>query len=105
MVKQILETGSLNKTAIRLKWTQSAVTRQLAALEHEVGGRIFYRNGRGVVLTELGERILPEMDLIISASENMFHTATQMRTEIAGEVKIAVSRRSCRICRARFTPD
>ncbi len=90
MVKQILETGSLSKTALRMNWAQSVVSRQLAAFERECGGRIFYRNGRGVVLTELGERILPRIDTIIAAAEDIACSGVQPH-ELAGEVKIAVS--------------
>lgn len=90
MVKQILETGSLSKTALRMNWAQSVVSRQLAAFERECGGRIFYRNGRGVVLTELGERILPRIDTIIAAAQDIAGSGAQAH-ELMGEVKIAVS--------------
>lgn len=91
MVKHILETGSLSKTAMRLNWAQSVVSRQLAALERECGGRIFYRNGRGVLLTELGEKIIPQIDLIISAAQEMVERGEQLRNDFAGEVRVAVS--------------
>ena len=91
MVKQILETGSLSKTALRLNWAQSVVSRQLAAFERECGGRIFYRNGRGVVLTELGERILPQIDLIINAAQDIAGCGAELRHQLAGEVKLAIS--------------
>ncbi len=91
MVKQILATGSLSKTATRLDWAQSVVSRQLTALERECGGRIFYRNGRGVVLTELGERILPQIDRIIAAADEIVGCGEKLRNEVAGDVRIAVS--------------
>ena len=90
MVKQILETGSLSKTALHLNWAQSVVSRQLAAFENECGGRIFYRNGRGVVLTELGERIMPLVDTMITAAEEMTHCGAELRNQLAGEVKVSV---------------
>ncbi len=90
MVKQILETGSLSKTALRLNWAQSVVSRQLAALEDECGGRIFDRNGRGVVPTELGKRILPLVDLIIDAADEMARCGAELRNELSGEVKVSV---------------
>lgn len=90
MVKQILETGSLSKTALRLNWAQSVVSRQLAAFESECGGRIFYRNGRGVVLTELGEHILPLVDTMINAAEEMTKCGAELRNELSGEVKVSI---------------
>ncbi|HVY86944.1 MAG TPA: LysR family transcriptional regulator [Caulobacterales bacterium] len=91
LVKQILETGSLSKTAMRLNRAQSVVSRQLAALERECGGRIFYRNGRGVLLTELGERVLPQIELILAAANDIAGSGAQLKSEVAGEVKITLT--------------
>ena len=91
LVKQILETGSLSKTAMRLNRAQSVVSRQLAALERECGGRIFYRNGRGVLLTELGERVLPQIELILSAANDIASCGQQLKSDLAGEVKITLT--------------
>ena len=51
------ETGSLTKAAERLRISQSAVSRQIAALEEQVGTPLFHRHARGLTLTEQG-RIL-----------------------------------------------
>ena len=47
--------GSLSKAALEMAVTQPLVTRQIRALEEELGVELFYRNGRGVVLTEAGQ--------------------------------------------------
>ncbi|MEJ0023294.1 MAG: LysR family transcriptional regulator [Alphaproteobacteria bacterium] len=99
LVKQILETGSLSKTAMRLNRAQSVVSRQLAALERECGGRIFYRNGRGVLLTELGERVLPQIEVILAAAQDIGSSGARLREDIVGDVT------GFRLCARRSKTD
>jgi LysR family nitrogen assimilation transcriptional regulator len=51
----VADAGTLSKAAITLSITQPVITRQVRALEEELGVELFYRNGRGVVLTEAGK--------------------------------------------------
>ena len=90
-VKQISETGSLAKAAARLNREQSAVSRQLAAFERECGGRLFLRNGRGMVLTELGQRILPNIDAMLAAEQEIIACQSALCGELAGQVRVAIS--------------
>lgn len=46
----VAEAGSFTKAAVRLNYTQSAVSRRIAALEHQAGGPLFERLPRGVRL-------------------------------------------------------
>lgn len=48
-------TGSFTAAAAELNYTQSAVSRRIAALEAEAGGPLFERLPRGVRLTPAGE--------------------------------------------------
>lgn len=54
----IAETRALSHAAERVGRTQSALSQQLKRLEHNVGQALFQRTGRGVVLTDAGERLL-----------------------------------------------
>jgi DNA-binding transcriptional LysR family regulator len=54
----IVEQGSLNKAAERLRVSQSTLTRQMQALEHEVGGPLLERGPGGVELTSTGHALL-----------------------------------------------
>lgn len=49
------EAGSFTHAAETLKLSQSAISRQVSALEHDVGVPLFNRHARGLVLTEQGE--------------------------------------------------
>jgi DNA-binding transcriptional LysR family regulator len=51
----VVKHGSIRAAAETLHIAQSAISRQLQALEHEVGASLFERRARGVVLTDAGE--------------------------------------------------
>ncbi|MFS2140500.1 LysR family transcriptional regulator [Duganella sp. Dugasp56] len=59
----VAQLGSLTRAADALNAPQSVISRQIAQLETQCGGKLFRRTGRGVVLTEFGQivhaRILP----------------------------------------------
>lgn len=54
----IVEHGSLNRAALQLGVSQSTLTRQMHALEAEVGGRLLERTATGVTLTAAGRTFL-----------------------------------------------
>lgn len=51
------ETGSLTAAGERLEISQSAVSRQIAALEENLGVSLFQRHARGLVLTDSGHAL------------------------------------------------
>ncbi len=54
-------TGSVNRASEELGLTASAVSHQISNLESIVGQALFYRSGRGLVLTPTGERYLSDV--------------------------------------------
>ncbi len=48
------DTGSLTAAANRLRISQSAVSRQISALEYQIGTPLFRRHARGLTMTEQG---------------------------------------------------
>jgi DNA-binding transcriptional LysR family regulator len=79
---RIVESGSLSAASRHLGLGPSALSRQIAVLETEMRGRLLHRTGRGVEMTELGERILPrarrlieecaELEAEVAASSGVF---------------------------------
>ncbi|WP_455473808.1 LysR family transcriptional regulator [Bartonella sp. B30(2025)] len=49
------EAGSFTRAAQELHLSQSAISRQVSALEQDVGMSLFQRHARGLILTEQGE--------------------------------------------------
>jgi LysR family transcriptional regulator, nitrogen assimilation regulatory protein len=56
--RHVAELGSFTRAASFLSVVQPALSRQVGQLEVELGQNLFERNGRGVVLTDAGSRLL-----------------------------------------------
>jgi len=56
--RHVAELGSFTRAASFLSVAQPALSRQVRQLEVELGQNLFERNGRGVVLTDAGARLL-----------------------------------------------
>jgi LysR family nitrogen assimilation transcriptional regulator len=54
---KVAELGSFSRAAVSIGINQSALSRHVRNLERDLGIMLFYRNGRGVVLTEYGQRL------------------------------------------------
>src|SRR3954453_8596497 len=65
VLREVAQTGSFSAAARSLGYTQSAVSRQVAALEVVAGRRLVARGREGVTLTPAGARLLPRAVRII----------------------------------------
>ena len=54
----VAQAGSFTRAAEKLGLSQSAISRQIGALEEDLGTPLFHRHARGLVLTEQGEILL-----------------------------------------------
>lgn len=64
----ISELGSLTRASLFLDTNQSLLSRQLNKLERECGARLFNRTGRGVELSEIGQRLLPQVKALLASA-------------------------------------
>jgi len=87
---EVAANGSYARTAAIAGVAQSALSRQVAALERMIDGRLFHRTGRGVVLTELGERMLPRARALIAEAAAFEDAARNERAQPQGEVTLGV---------------
>ena len=53
---RVVESGSFSAVAHEVRATQSAVSKQVAALERTLGAKLLSRTTRSLALTEAGER-------------------------------------------------
>lgn len=60
---------SFNKAALELSLTQSAIGRQIASLEEQLGIELFVRTARGVALTDAGQTYSRQMAARLDAIE------------------------------------
>lgn len=88
-LKAILETGSFQKAADSLNYTQSTVTFQMKQLEEELSIRLFEKIGRKMVLTQAGKDILPCFDNIIRAEEQICNYGKKL-SELTGTLRLAI---------------
>ncbi|MFY8094948.1 MAG: LysR family transcriptional regulator [Niveispirillum sp.] len=63
----VVEEGGITAAARRLNCVQSNVTARIRSLEAALGVALFHRNGRGVVPTRAGERLLPQARQVAAA--------------------------------------
>jgi LysR family nitrogen assimilation transcriptional regulator len=85
----IAEIGSLSKAAQATGTTQPVISRRLAAIEMGWGGRLLHRTGRGVMLTELGERALPMVRALLEQADGLAEAISQTKALPSGTVRIA----------------
>lgn len=86
--KTILETGSFQKAADKLSYTQSTVTFQMKQLEEELAIKLFEKIGRKMELTQAGKDILPYIDTILQGVEQINNYGKSL-SEITGSLKLA----------------
>ncbi len=82
------ELGSLSKVAVTYGTSQPHISRRIGELETECGGRLFQRTGRGVVLTELGQRIAPKVRAWMASTEQLANDVRTSAGTPIGKVRI-----------------
>jgi DNA-binding transcriptional LysR family regulator len=82
------ELGSLSKVAVAYGTSQPHISRRIGELERECGGRLFQRTGRGVVLTELGQRIAPKVRAWLASSDQLANDVRASAGTPIGKVRI-----------------
>ncbi|AEV84938.1 putative RuBisCO transcriptional regulator [Actinoplanes sp. SE50] len=82
--RTVADLGSITAAARRLRFTQSAVSRQIATLEAEVGARLLDRLPRGVALTEQGRALLPHAEALL----DRLHAARQSVELTTGRLRV-----------------
>ena len=89
--REVAQAGTISRAALTLGKSQSALSRQMIALEQALGVRLLARNGRGVRLTRAGETLLEYAhqmdDLIARATDDL----QAWRERPSGEVTLAVT--------------
>jgi DNA-binding transcriptional LysR family regulator len=87
----VAEAGSFSRAAERIYLTQPAISKRIAALEREIGARLFDRIGRGIHLTPAGEALLNRARAVLKELEDVKRGIANLAGTIAGELALATS--------------
>jgi DNA-binding transcriptional LysR family regulator len=76
---EVCETLSFTRAAERCGISQPALTNAIKKLEADLGGPLFYREGRRVLLSELGELMRPQVQMLLAQTEKARLVAKSFR--------------------------
>lgn len=85
---EVARLGSFTAAGRALGYTQSAVSRQISALEGEAGVPLFDRLARGVRLTEAGGTLLPHAEAVLGRLAAARRDLAALRDLTAGRVRV-----------------
>lgn len=91
---EIVNTGSFNKAAAKLGYTQSTISFQIKQLEQELDCRLFDRIGKSIQLTSKGETLLRHVTQINHSLNDMMQDFSDM-AESTGVVHMFSSDSIC----------
>ena len=86
---EVAEHGSFSAAAEKLYTTQSAVSKQIMALERELNVTLFDRTHRRVVLTEHGKVVLRHAERILAQYGEMTTELERVQKQEGGKLSIA----------------
>ncbi len=85
------EEGSLSAAARALGQTQPTVSRQVAALEEDLGVTLFERAGRAMALTEAGRDLMEHVRIMADAATKVSLVASGQSQTVEGKVVITAT--------------
>jgi DNA-binding transcriptional LysR family regulator len=87
----VAELGTVSKAAMHLRIAQPALSRQIGALEQELGLKLFERVGSRLVLTAEGEQLLSDCRVLLNYARALGERAQLLRRGDRGVLKVAAS--------------
>jgi DNA-binding transcriptional LysR family regulator len=85
------EAGSFTHAADKLHLSQSAISRQVSSLEHDVGVPLFSRHARGLILTEQGELLFRTAHDVLLKLENVRVRLTENKDKPTGRLRVTTT--------------
>lgn len=86
----VAHAGSIARASEQLHLTPHAISTQLGELEQAMGVPLFARRGRGLVLTEAGERALSFADEIFALGDNLLDAVRDATTRPARAFRVGI---------------
>ncbi len=88
---RVVEAGSFSSVARESATTQSAVSKQIAALETHLGASLLSRSTRALSLTEAGEVLLVEARRLLADFEAVEMRLRTGAEQLTGWLRVAAS--------------
>jgi len=88
---EIADNAGFARAATRLNLTQSAASRQIQALEDELGLQLFTRTGRSVRLTSEGEDLLMRSRRLLFDADAIGQRASALKTGEVGVLRVGAT--------------
>ncbi|UXN06018.1 MULTISPECIES: LysR family transcriptional regulator [unclassified Bartonella] len=85
------EAGSFTHAAQTLRLSQSAISRQVSALEQDVGVPLFQRHARGLILTEQGETLYRTAHDVLMKLENVRSKLIESKERPSGHLRVTTT--------------
>jgi DNA-binding transcriptional LysR family regulator len=85
------EAGSFTHAAEKLHLSQSAISRQVSALERDVGVPLFARHARGLILTEQGELLFRTAHEVLLKLESVRVRLTESKDTPTGKLRVTTT--------------
>jgi LysR family transcriptional regulator, nitrogen assimilation regulatory protein len=85
----VADFGTVSKAALRLRISQSALSRQISDLEYECGFKLFDRIGRRLFLTTRGEQLLGDCRRVLGHMGSLGERIELLKREDFGVLKLA----------------
>ncbi|WP_415184555.1 LysR family transcriptional regulator [Phaeovulum sp.] len=87
----VADAGSLTHAGDGLHLSQSAVSRQIRALEEMLGTTLFHRHARGLILTEQGELLFDATSTMAKKLDTAAARIRDSEEEVFGELKVTTT--------------
>ena len=88
---EVARQGGVKPAADKLRISQSTISAQVQALETELGEPLFTRSGRGLTLTEAGQRVFSYADEIFRMGEELLEGMKQQPTTRPMRLQIGIA--------------
>jgi DNA-binding transcriptional LysR family regulator len=88
---KVAAAGSLTHAGESLRLSQSAVSRQIRALEESLGTTLFHRHARGLILTEQGELLFDATSAMNKRLEAASARIRDSEEEVLGELRVTTT--------------
>lgn len=89
--RPIARSGSLTAAAEQLDTQQPTLSRQLSALERELGVQLFQRSSRSLSLSDAGRTLLPHAAAVIAAADVALQSLQAPGQALSGRLRVACS--------------